>query len=221
MAISTRRARGQFFDVKQYKKILVVDDSVVSGSALNECRENLKEFSTQFDIKYCAVYVAPGKEKTVDYYFEVVPLPRYFQWNILNHTTLEKPASILTGFFALTRSRNRTMMVLGTASSADGTALFIPGAKIGTIVTSRLEKYRKETEQWLRKTMSVTNELIMLDLPNMEARQKANAHGTHSIAKAYMAKPYVLFVESEPHQAMEINRLSGKPVLYCQFRDGL
>jgi hypothetical protein len=26
----------------------------------------------------------------VDYYFETVPLPRYFQWNILNHTTLEK-----------------------------------------------------------------------------------------------------------------------------------
>jgi hypothetical protein len=28
-----------------------------------------------------------------------------------------------------------------------------------------------------------------------------------------MAKPYVLFVESEYHQAVEINRLSKKPVL--------
>lgn len=206
-------ARGQFFDVKQYKKILVVDDSVASGSALNECRENLKEFSTQFDIKYCAVYVAPGKEKTVDYYFEVVPLPRYFQWNILNHTTLEKACFDIDGVLCVDPQPEQNddgpkyREFLLTARP-----LFIPGAKIGTIVTSRLEKYRKETEQWLRENNVRYNELIMLDLPNMEARQKANAHGTHK-AKAYMAKPYVLFVESEPHQAMEINRLSGKPVL--------
>jgi hypothetical protein len=51
----------------------------------------------------------------------------------------------------------------------------------------------------------------MLDLPNMEARQRANNHGDHK-AKAYMAKPYVLFIESELNQAIEINRIS-KPVL--------
>jgi hypothetical protein len=33
----------------------------------------------------------------VDYYFENVPLPRYFQWNILNHTTLEKACFDIDG----------------------------------------------------------------------------------------------------------------------------
>jgi uncharacterized HAD superfamily protein len=52
--------------------------------------------------------------------------------------------------------------------------LFIPGSKIGTIVTSRLEKYRKETETWLAANNIKYNDLVMLDLPNMEARQRAN-----------------------------------------------
>lgn len=206
-------ARGQFFDIKQFKKILVVDDSVASGAALQECKENLKQLETEFDIKYCAVYVIPGKEKSVDYYFETVPLPRYFQWNILNHTTLEKACFDIDGVLCadpLPEQNDDGEKYIDFILNAP--PLFIPGSKIGTIVTSRLEKYRAQTETWLKANNVKYNDLVMLDLPDMEARQKANNHGTHK-AKAYMAKPYVLFVESEYGQAMEINRLSKKPVL--------
>ncbi len=206
-------ARSQFFDTNQFKKILVVDDSVASGAALNEVKENLKELSSRFDIKYCAVYVIPGKEKVVDYYFEVVPLPRYFQWNILNHTSLEKACFDIDGVLCVdpTPEQNDdgekyTDFVLNAQP------LYIPGAKIGTIVTSRLEKYRPQTEQWLKANNVKYNDLVMLDLPDMAARQKANNHGEHK-AKAYMSKPYVLFVESELNQAIAINRIAKKPVL--------
>lgn len=206
-------ARGQFFDVKQYKKILVVEDSVASGAAMLEVKENLKHLEKQFEIKYCAVYMVPGKEKLVDYYFENVPLPRYFQWNILNHTTLEKACFDIDGVLCPdpTPEQNddgekyRHFLL-------NAPPLFIPGSKIGTIVTSRLEKYRPETEAWLKANNIKYNDLVMLDLPDMAARQKANNHGGHK-AKAYMSKPYVLFVESEMAQALEINRLSKKPVL--------
>lgn len=206
-------ARGQFFDIKQFKKILVVDDSVASGAALQECKENLKQLETEFDIKYCAVYVIPGKEKSVDYYFETVPLPRYFQWNILNHTTLEKACFDIDGVLCadpLPEQNDDGEKYIDFILNAP--PLFIPGSKIGTIVTSRLEKYREQTEIWLKANNVKYNDLVMLDLPDMEARQKANNHGTHK-AKAYMSKPYVLFVESEYGQAMEINRISKKPVL--------
>lgn len=206
-------ARGQFFDIKQFKKILVVDDSVASGAALQECKENLKELSAQFDIKYCAVYVIPGKEKSVDYYFETVPLPRYFQWNILNHTTLEKSCFDIDGVLCadpLPEQNDDGEKYIDFILNAP--PLFIPGSKIGTIVTSRLEKYRKETEQWLKANNVKYNDLVMLDLPDMAARQKANNHGGHK-AKAYMAKPYVLFVESELNQAIQINKIARKPVL--------
>lgn len=206
-------ARGQFFDIKQFKKILVVDDSVASGAALQECKENLKELSSQFDIKYCAVYVIPGKEKTVDYFFETVPLPRYFQWNILNHTTLEKACFDIDGVLCadpLPEQNDDGEKYIDFILNAP--PLFIPGSKIGTIVTSRLEKYRKETEYWLQANNVKYNDLVMLDLPDMAARQKANNHGGHK-AKAYMAKPYVLFVESELNQAIQINKIAKKPVL--------
>lgn len=206
-------ARSQFFEGKENKKVLVVDDSVASGSALNECKESLKDFTSKYDIKYCAIYVVPGKEKVVDYYFESVPLPRFFQWNILNHTALEKACFDIDGVLCpdplpeQNDDGEKYREFLLTAPP-----LFVPGSKIGTIVTSRLEKYRKETETWLKNNHIKYNDLIMLDLPDMKARQKANNHGEHK-AKTYMAGPYTLFVESEMEQAIAINRITKKPVL--------
>lgn len=205
--------RSRFFNLKDMKKILVVDDSVASGTAMDRSRQTLKDAEKKFEIKYCAVYMVPGKEKTVDYYFEVVPLPRFFQWNILNHTALEKACFDIDGVLSVDPDE---------ADNDDGeryvrfllnaTPLFIPGSRIGTIVTSRLEKYRKETEEWLRNHNIKYNELVMLDMPDMKARQKAGNHAEHK-AKTYMSKPYVLFIESDIRQAAEINRISGKPVL--------
>ncbi len=206
-------ARSQFFDISEFKKILVVDDSIASGSAMVEVKESLKHLESKFDIKYCAVYIIAGKEKMVDYFFEIVPLPRYFQWNILNHTSLEKACFDIDGVLCadpLPEQNDDGPKYIDFILNAP--PLFIPGSKIGAIVTSRLEKYRKETETWLKANNIKYNELVMLDLPNMEARQRANNHGDHK-ANAYMSKPYVLFVESEYHQAVEINRLSKKPVL--------
>jgi len=206
-------ARSQFFDISEFKNILVVDDSIASGSAMLEVKENLKSLEPQFNIKYCAVYIITGKEKLVDYFFEKVALPRYFQWNILNHTTLEKACFDIDGVLCADPQPEQNddgEKYIDFILNAP--PLFIPGSKIGTIVTSRLEKYRKETETWLEANNIKYNDLVMLDLPNMEARQKANNHGGHK-AKAYMSKTYVLFVESERNQALEINRLSKKPVL--------
>ncbi|CAM3010472.1 Uncharacterized protein, HAD superfamily [Flavobacterium succinicans] len=206
-------ARGQFFDISEFKNVLVVDDSIASGAAMVEVKENLKHLNDQFNIKYCAIYVIPGKEKMVDYFFETVPLPRYFQWNILNHTTLEKACFDIDGVLCadpLPEQNDDGEKYIDFILNAP--PLFIPGSKIGTIVTSRLEKFRKETETWLAANNIKYNDLVMLDLPNMEARQRANNHGDHK-AKTYLSKPYVLFIESEYHQAVEINRLSKKPVL--------
>jgi hypoxanthine phosphoribosyltransferase len=189
-------ARSQFFDSGEHKKVLVVEDSIASGSAMTEVKEILNHLADKFTIKYCAVYVVPGKEKMVDYYFEKVALPRYFQWNIFNHTTLEKACFDIDGVLCvdpLPEQNDDGEKYIDFILNA--APLFIPGSKIGTIVTSRLEKYRKETATWLNANHIKYNDLVMLDLPNMEARQKANNHGGHK-ASAYMAKPYVLFVES-------------------------
>lgn len=207
-------ARGQFFDIKDFKKILVVDDSIASGSAILESKEKLKELGGDFIISYCAIYVVPGKEKLVDYYFEKVPLPRYFQWNILNHTTLEKACFDIDGVLCVDPTEDQNddgPKYIDFILNAP--PLFIPGSKIGTVVTSRLEKFRKETETWLANNNIKYKDLVMLDLPNKEARQRANGHAQHK-AKTYNLSKYVLFVESSLSQAIDINRITGKPV-FC------
>ncbi len=207
-------ARGQFFDSGEFHKILIVDDSVSSGKAMIEVKEQLKPYSDRFSLSYCAVYMLPGKEDLVDYYFETVPLPRYFQWNIFNHTSLEKACFDIDGVLCADPAPGQNDDgELYRDFLLNAQPLYIPGAKIGTLVTSRLEKYRKETELWLEKNNVRYNDLLMLDLPDMAARQRANNHAEHK-AGVYKSKPYVLFFESDLNQAREINRLTGKPV-FC------
>lgn len=206
--------RGQFIDVKEFKKILIVDDSIASGSAMIKAKDLVSEVSSDFEISYCAIYVVPGKEKLVDYYFEAVPLPRYFQWNILNHTDLEKACFDIDGVLCVDPE---------VEQNDDGPKyndfilnaepLYIPRSNIGTLVTSRLEKYRSETETWLAKNNVKYKNLVMLDLPDMYARQKANNHAIHK-ANTYKMSEYKLFIESSLSQAIEINRITGKPV-FC------
>lgn len=204
--------RSQFFNTKEAKKILVVDDSLASGSALEECKKLLAPY-TDYTIEYCVIYVVPGKEKMIDYCFESVPLPRYFQWNILNHTVLEKSCFDIDGVLCVdpTSEQNddgdKYKDFLLNAKP-----LFIPGSKIGTLVSSRLEKYRHETETWLKKHHIRYNKLVLMDLPDMEARQRSGSHAAFK-AKEYQSIEYALFIESDLSQALEINRLTKKPVL--------
>lgn len=206
--------RGQFIDVKEFKKILIVDDSIASGSAMIKAKDLVSEVSSDFEISYCAIYVVPGKEKLVDYYFEAVPLPRYFQWNILNHTDLEKACFDIDGVLCVdpkVEQNDDGPKYIDFILNAE--PLYIPRSNIGTLVTSRLEKYRSETEMWLAKNNVKYKNLVMLDLPDMYARQKANNHAIHK-ANTYKMSEYKLFIESSLSQAFEINRITGKPV-FC------
>jgi len=206
--------RGLFFDIKLFKKILVVDDSIASGSALNKCKEQLKQLEGNFDIQYCAIYVIPSKTNMVDYYFEAVPLPRYFQWNILNHTILQKACLDIDGVLcADPTSEENDDGEKYRHFLLNAQPLFIPGSPIGTLVTSRLEKYRPETETWLQHNNVKYNKLVMLNLPDMAARQRANCHASFKAKEYSSSMDYMLFVESNLHQAVEINKITEKPVL--------
>ncbi len=207
-------ARKQFFDSSNYKKILVVDDSIASGSAIEECKNDLAHLESTFTIEYCVIYFTPEKGNLADYALEAVATPRYFQWNIFSHTTLEKACFDIDGVLCKDPSEDENddgpkykSFLLNTPP------LYIPGSNIGTIVTSRLEKYRNETETWLQANQVKYDKLVMLDLPDMKARQKANNHARHK-AKEYQSKNYHLFVESDLGQAIEINKLTKKPV-FC------
>lgn len=92
--------RGKTFNMTHIRKVLVVDDSIATGNAINKCRTLLKALNDNYEIKYCAIYSVPEHTRSVDYHFEILDYPRFFQWNIMNHGILKKHVWILTGFFA-------------------------------------------------------------------------------------------------------------------------
>ena len=206
--------RGKTFNMTNIHKVLVVDDSIATGNAMNKCRALLQDLNTEYEIKYCVIYSVPEQTKNVDYHFEILESPRFFQWNILNHGILKKACMDIDGVFCVDPTpEENDDGPLYHEFLLNARPLFIPRTEVGTLVTSRLEKYRPETETWLKKNHVKYNKLVMLDLPNKEARQRANCHASFKAKEYKSSTSYMLFVESSQRQAIEINRLTQKPVL--------
>lgn len=206
--------RGKTLNMTSIHKILVVDDSIATGNAITKCRALLQDIAGKYEIKYCAIYCVPGHTESVDFYFEVLDYPRFFQWNIMNHGILKKSCMDIDGVLCVDPTPEENddgqryrEFLLNTRP------LFIPRVEIGTLVTSRLEKYRSETETWLARHGVKYNKLVMLNLPNKEARQRANCHASFKAQVYGSSTDYMLFVESSLQQAVDINRLTRKPVL--------
>ncbi len=205
--------------VKKIKNVLIVDDSIHSGVSLSHVKERLEKAGMfkKYKIKFLAIFAREKSINLVDYWFEIVPTPRMFEWNYLNININEKSCFDIDGVLCVdpTNEENddgekyRKFLL-------NAKPLYIPEYTIHTLVTSRLEKYRKETETWLKKHNVKYNNLVMLDLKSKEERIKLNAHSTFK-AKVYAANTdTVMFVESEPKQAEEIANLSGKPCICVQ-----
>lgn len=206
--------RGKTFNMTNIHKVLVVDDSISTGYAMEKCRSLLAETEKNYEIKYCAIYVVPPHKGTVDYYFEALEYPRFFQWNIMNHSILQKTCMDIDGVLCVDPTpeenddgENYRHFLLNASP------LFIPKVTVGTLVTSRLEKYRPETVAWLEKNHVKYGKLVMLNLPDMAARQRANCHASFKAKEYSSSSDNMLFVESSMAQAVEINRLTRKPVL--------
>jgi uncharacterized HAD superfamily protein len=84
---------------------------------------------------------------------------------------------------------------------------------IGAIVTSRLEKYRDVTEDWLIRHGIKYKQLIMLNVESAERRRELAVHGRYK-ADVYKAIGGLLFIESEEWQARAIAKTTEKPVLW-------
>lgn len=195
------------------KRILVVEDAYGSGQRFMEKIASLPQ-KIRKKVTTLAIYSAT-ESPTVDMYFEYVPYPRVFEWNILHHDIYTGQACYdMDGVLCEdpTNEQNddgaRYLKFIKTVRPK-----YVPTYTIKTIITSRLEKYRKPTEAWLKKNGIKYENLIMLEGYTAEERMQEAIHGRFK-AREYAKDDYSLFVESNYSQALEINQLTGKPV-YC------
>ncbi len=195
------------------RKVLVVDDSLDSGQSLRDVRERIEAAGLGHDVVYGAVYVTPGQMHLVDYHCELLLTPRAFEWNIMHHNQLKRSCLDFDGVLCAdpTDDENGSPAAY-EAFLANARAHHLPTDTVGWIVTSRIEKYRPQTEAWLRANGVEYNNLIMLDYPDGDLRRKMGIHSAFK-AEVYRSVDAVLFLESSIRQAYEISVLSGKDVL--------
>ena len=195
------------------RKVLVVDDSVRSGKTIRKTQERIAAAGLAHSVMFGAVYVTAESAGKVDTYCEIVEPPRAFEWNILNHHTLQTSCVDMDGVLCNDPSPHENddgQSYLEFLRSAR--PLLRPPYPIGYIVTNRLERYRPQTEAWLQRQRIKYGQLIMLDYPDGETRRLFGTYSAHK-ARVYRNTRAELFIESDVRQAMEIAVLSRKEVL--------
>lgn len=150
-------------------RVLVVDDTVMSGKSLLTAKPIVDKFFK--DVIYGAVYVNPLSNFLPDIWAVDLSWPHLLEWNIFNSIL---STSVCTDFDGILcwdcdviddDDGDRYFKFLSTAKS-----LYVPRrVPIPLIVTARLEKYRGLTESWLRKYDIKYNELIMY--PDIKKRR--------------------------------------------------
>lgn len=203
------KTRGQT-ESAQARHALTIDDSIKSGVTMRRIREQLH---ANIKFTFCAVYGSGEPHPEVDF-VEHVPGHRAFQRNFMHHPgRLGLACFDIHGILCADPEGHE---------NDDGPAYhrflaapkprFTPTGEFHTIVTSRLEKYRPETEAWVGSRGIRHRNFAMLDLPDAETRRRMGNHARFK-ASVYREFDTHLFVESEEWQAREIAMRAGKPVL--------
>lgn len=200
-------------DFSTVKKILIVDDSVNTGTSINQVKERLALVNVEKI--YLTAFVVTNSINMVDLYFSILPHPRMFEWNYMHHSLLKKCCVDFDGVLCQDPTPEQNddgekyrNFILNAEPK------LIPSQPIGWIVTARLKKYQEETETWLRKYNIQYNNLIMLDLESAEQRRALGLHAKFKAQIYSEQKDAVLFIESDPRQAYEIVQLTKKDV-FC------
>jgi len=190
-------------------KILLVDDSINTGTSMNEAVNLIKKSKFDHDITKFAVYVSPKtKLADLDLYFECCQHPRAFQWNIWRHSYLKNWATDMDGVLCRDpiwkKENDQGPKLIKFYESAE--AKFIPQKPIKYIITSRLEIHRNITENWLRKNNIKYEKLFM----------KSNSNDfNHAMYKTDIINSLndlELYIESDMNQAELISKNVKIPV---------
>jgi orotate phosphoribosyltransferase len=197
------------------EKILVVDDTVMTGNSLKAIKPLIdREFGNAV---YAAIYVNPAAALKPDIWSVDLPWPHLLEWNVFN--SVLSPASAMDFDGILCHD-----CPLGSDDDGPKYLDFVRNAlplymprrcPVPLIVTARIEKYRAETEAWLRRHGIAWHRLVMHPAATLRERQRDNiaaykAHHYATWAQHFVARPGPhIFFESEDRQAREIAMRTG------------
>lgn len=205
--------RNRALQLSGVRRVLLVDDSTNSGKAMTQAVATVRAASPKVKVTTLAAIAKLERVGSVDLHFDVCPGPRVFQWNLWRNEKIARFAFDIDGVLCRdpTGHENddgpRYEHFLRTVEP-----WHLPKRPVGWLVTSRLEKYRALTEEWLRRHGVQYGQLVMLDLPSKAARLETKAAVPFKV-ETYQRVDARVFVESCRKKARAIARATGRCVL--------
>lgn len=148
----------------KFHNVLIVEDDVIRGTQISRAYMKLKTFDPSLEIETASLFVTPKSKKLINYHYMVKKPPLIYEWSLLtNMASLGKLLVDMDGVLCKNPSdgdlKNEKSV---TDFYVKAEPHLIPQYTIEAIVTSRLEKYRSQTEAWLKKHDVKYKRLIML-----------------------------------------------------------
>lgn len=215
--------RMRYFRVSHTKtgKMLVVDDTVFNGNAMKNARDKLR--LCKDDFVFMCVFLEGKGENAVDIWMEDLrPYTRdytqivLYEWNIFQHhdVIMERCLYDMDGVLCLDPPDERDEEVY-LDYIRNAVPLFTPRTPIGGVITYRLKKNRKVTEDWLKAHNICCGGVYMFPAGSWQERKDTGVTPSEFKGRFYKNRDdFSLFVESDDIQARLIRSISGKPV-FC------
>ncbi|MCA9090482.1 MAG: phosphoribosyltransferase [Planctomycetaceae bacterium] len=204
---SAYRPDRQAITPRQLRRVtgrpLVLDDTISTGRTVFELRQKIRQ-----PVYYGAIWARPAAKSQVDVWAREHAPNHLWQWNWWATAGAERIACDLDGVLCEDWQGNELREADRYARHlAQARPLFIPRTPVQAIVTSRYERHRAATTDWLQRHGVRYGRLIME--PDTAPRQFADYK-----ARAYdELRGAQLFVESSLSQAQRMFELTGRPVL--------
>jgi len=212
---NTKKRNDWVANVNEVHKILLVDDTSFSGKAALDAIEKIKASNYKEEFVFLICYVTEQTKNIPNIYLEVLDSPRMFEWNYFHQKNIGYACFDLDGVLCLNPTKEQDddgEKYLDFIQNAN--LRVAPSREIGHIITCRLEKYREQTENWLKKNGIKYKELIMMQYDSYEERKNANSNGKFKGEIYKNISDSFIFFESSPNQAEEIAKISGK-LVFC------
>ena len=217
VSLDQKHTIRKIFSTKSPRHILLVDDTSNTGLRINSALRIIRSRWKNIKVTTMVICSASNSDFRPDLHLEQSPTPRLFAWNMLNHDKTPDVAVDLDGVLCLDPSPSENddgeKYLVFLQSAVRKT---IPATKVKAVITGRLEKYRHQTERWLRTNGVSYGDLLMNDAPTASyRREKRFEIGGLNIDqisefKSRMVRAInpVLFVESNLNQARNVHHLT-------------